>query len=421
MSTFTSPFTGTVIEPTDVSYYALTFSTNTQLYWPAVVNPTQVPAARIMDCITSVASLSIYLPEGDQGSVGSDILIRNKGSVSFTVVDSTGLQGVTVAAGVSKYFYLSDNSTVAGTWQNVTFGTGTSSADATSLQGAGLTTLVGKLAVTANVVSVSTAPTLSDASRAVSYVWTSGSGSIALPSLSGLSDGWWIGFRNGGTGTITFTMPSGATINGLSTLSINPNNSGFIYYQKSSSSFFTLGYAAEANTTLSSATYDVDSISGSTFSLIANAPNIQNYVALSGTRTTNLTVTLPNITQMYALINATTSSAYSISFVLSGTSASITLAAGSVAVVVASGNSLYVISQTTTNIFYGPAGSASVPTFSFLGTGNSVNGMYLAGTNILGFSANSLNMLTLDASNTSSLQVKTPAAFTASLISGGTF
>jgi len=421
MSTFTSPFTGTVIEPTDVSYYALTFSTNTQLYWPAVVNPTQVPAARIMDCSASTTGLTITLPDSTQGSLGSDILIRNLGANTFTVVDFDGGGSTSIAAGVSQYFYLVNNTATEPEWNNLTLGTGTSSASASMLQGAGLTTLVGKLAVTANVVTISTAPTLSDASRAVSYVWTAGSGTINLPAVSGLSDGWWIGFRNGGTGTLVLTPPSGSTINALSTLSINPNNSGFIYYQKSSGNFFTLGYAAETNATLSSATYDVDSISGSSFSLVANAPNIQNYVALSGVRTTNLTVTLPNITQMYALINATTSSAYSISFVLSGTSASITLAAGSVAVVVASGNALYVISQTTTNIFYGPAGSASVPTFSFLGSGNNVNGMYLAGTNILGFSANSLNMLSLDASNTSSLQVKTLAAFTAALISGGTF
>ena len=56
-------FAGDVIQPTDVSYYALSFSTDTQLYWPAVVNPTQVPAARIMDCVASLGNLSIVLPD----------------------------------------------------------------------------------------------------------------------------------------------------------------------------------------------------------------------------------------------------------------------------------------------------------------------------------------------------------------------
>jgi hypothetical protein len=419
MSTFTSPFTGSIIDPTDVSYYALNFSTNTNLYWPAVVNPTQVPAARIMDCVTSVASLNIILPEADQGTVGADILIRNKGSVTFYVVDYTSGASVSVAAGTSKYFYLSDNTTPAGVWQNVTFGTGTSSADAASLQGAGLTTLVGKLAVTANVVAVSTAPTLSDASRGASYVWTSGAGTFTLPNVTTLTDGWWIGFRNGGTGTLNITPTSPALINGVSSISINPNNSGFIYFQKSTGNFFTLGFAAEVNPTLSAATYDVDSIVGSTLSLVAYAPNIQNYVALSGTRTTNLNVTLPAITQLYALINATTSSAYSITYTISGTSSSVTLSAGQVAVVVASGSSLYIISQTTTNIFYAINGSATVPSYSF--TNDTTSGMYLVGSHILGLTANGVRMINIDNSNTSSPQISTPATFNAGLISGGTF
>ena len=138
ITTFTSPFTGTVVEPTDVSYYALNFSESTQLYWPAIVNPTQVPAARIMDCTPATTLLQVILPQGNQGSVGADILIRNKGSVPFSVVDFSGDASITINPGISKYFYLSDNTTIDGVWQNVTFGAGTSSADASTLAGYGL-------------------------------------------------------------------------------------------------------------------------------------------------------------------------------------------------------------------------------------------------------------------------------------------
>ena len=88
--TFTSPFTGNVIQPTDVSYYALSFSANTQLYWPAVVNPTQIPSARIMDCVASANSLVVLLPDATQGSVGEDILIRNLGIHDYVVKDAAG-------------------------------------------------------------------------------------------------------------------------------------------------------------------------------------------------------------------------------------------------------------------------------------------------------------------------------------------
>jgi len=418
-NTFTSPFTGTVVEPTDVSYYALTFTANTQLYWPAVVNPTQVPAARIMDCSTSTSGLEILLPQGNQGAVGSDILIRNIGSVAFTVTDSTGNASVTVAAGVSKYFYLSDNSTVAGTWQNVTFGTGTSAADAATLQGAGLTTLFGKLAVTSNVIEVSSSPSITDASRGGSFVWTSGSGTFTLPSSASLSNGWWIGFRNGGTGTLNIVPQSPSTLNGNVSIAVNPRDSGFIYYEAATGNFFTFGFAAEVNPTFTSGTYDVDSIVGNSLSLVSFAPNIQNYEALSGTRTTNLTVTLPAITQLYGFINDTSSGSYNIIFQISGGVNTVSLPAGQVAVVVANGPLLYVISQTTTNIFYGVNGSASVPTFSFLN--DTTTGMYLVGTSILGLTANSIEMLNIDNSNTSSPQITTPATFNAALIPGGTF
>jgi len=169
-TTFTSPFTGTVVEPTDVSYYSLQFSTNTQLYWPAVVNPTQVPAARIIDCTPSTSGLTVALPQANQGSVGTDILFRNFGGNSFVVSDFTGASNVTIAPGASLYFYLSDNTTPAGVWHNVTFGAGTSSADAATLAGYGLTTVsvsgVAKLAVTGTPTQITSAPTINDASRA---------------------------------------------------------------------------------------------------------------------------------------------------------------------------------------------------------------------------------------------------------------
>jgi hypothetical protein len=89
MPTYTSPFTGDVIQQTDVSYYALDFDTDVDLYWPLVINPTQVPAARIMDCTPDGVDLNITLPNAQQGSVGIDILFRNFGAVTFFVMTLT--------------------------------------------------------------------------------------------------------------------------------------------------------------------------------------------------------------------------------------------------------------------------------------------------------------------------------------------
>ena len=419
--TYVSPFTGTVVTPTDVSYYSFTFAVPTYLYWPSVVNSTQTPAARIIDCSTSIENLFLYLPQANQGTVGSDNLIRNTGSVPFSVVDFTGAESVIVNPGIAVYFYLTDNSTEGGVWQNVTFGAGTSNADAASLQGAGLTTILGKLAVTSNIVSFSTTPTtLTDNGRAVSYVWTGGAGTITLPDPATVSSGWWVGFRNAGTGVLTIQAPTPATINGKTLLAINPNNSGFIYVDNINGLFYTFGYAAEINPTFTSATYDVDSIPGSSLSLVANAPTIQSYVALSGTRTTNLTVTLPPITQQYCLLNQTGAGGYDIIFTIAGTFASFVLPANHAAVVISSGPNLVVISDVAVASFFAANGSASAPPFSFSLDPHS--GMFLHDTSVLALSANSVEMLTIDNSNTAAPVILTPAAFTAlGGISGGTF
>jgi len=420
MPIFTSPFTGTVVQPTDVSYYALSFSANVQLYWPAVVNPDQVPAARIIDATPSVASLIIKLPEANQGTTGADILIRNFGAVAFTVQDFAGTGSVSIAAGVSKYFYLSSNTTSAGVWQNVTFGTGTSSADAASLAGLGLVALSGQLNTTQNIIEVSSPPTVTDASRASTFIWTAGNNTINLPTAASLTAGWFIAFRNTGTGTLTFAPQGASLINGGATLGVNPAESGFILFQQSTNNFFTVGLAAPSNVTFTSASYDVDSILVNTFSLVSYAPIIQTYVALSGTRAATLAVTLPATTQLYVLVNDTGQAGYNITFQVSGSlQTPISLANGAVALVLSDGNFLYVISQTTTNIFLAINGTAAAPSHSFINNTNT--GMYLVGTNVLGLSANSTNMLTIDNTNTLSPQISTPAAFNAGSISGGTF
>jgi len=421
MPTYVSPFTGDVVQQTDVTYYALAFSTNQTLHWPATVNPPEVPAARIMDCTPSTSGMSIALPPGGQGSVGTDILFRNLGSVSFTVVDFSGDSSVTVAAGVSKYFYLSDNSTEDGTWQNVTFGTGTSSADAASLQGAGLTTLSGKLAVTQTPVTITSTPTITDADRAETFVWTGGNGTFTLPAISGLSAGWWIGFRNNGTGALTIIGDSTSQINNQPNITVNPGESGILMYQSTTGNYFTVGLSTPSNVTFTSATYDVDSVSGSTFSLVSYAPIIQTYVALSGTRTTDLNVLLPATTQLYILVNDTGAVTYNVTFQISGSSQTpIPLSPGSVATVLSDGNFLYVLSQNTTSFYYAADGSAAVPSFSFIN--DTSTGMYLDDTSVLGLTANGSNIMLLDGSTPGSEIITTPGEFRAlDGIKGGTF
>lgn len=423
---YTSPFTGTVVTPTDVSYLALPFSSNQELFWPSTVNGSQVVAARIIDCVASAGGLSIALPAADQGTLGSDILFRNLGAFEFTVTDNDGGNSFTIPAGISKYVYLTDNSSSAGVWANVTFAAGTSYADAASLAGAGLTTTNdGKLATTQNIVNITSTPTVNNSSRAATFVWgnVAGPGTFDLPNVSGLTSGWFVGLRNNGTGQLVVNPVSPSLINGQSSIIFNPGDSGFIFFDITTSNFYTVGLTAPSNATFTAATYDVDAIVGDSFSLTSFAPIIQTYVSLSNTRTTTLDVTLPAITQIYILVNNTNPIApniYNITFQNDGsTQPPLVIAPGEVFTVLSDGTNLYPLTVGSAGTFYASNGSAAAPSFSF--NNDTTTGMYLVGTGVLGFSANGVQMVQVDNSDTFNPIVSVNARFQANLIDGGQF
>jgi len=419
--TYTSPFTGTVVTPTDVSYEALNFSSNTTLYWPTTVNSSQTVAARIIDCAASAAGLSIALPDATQGTLGTDILFRNLGAYSFTITNNTGGASVTVPAGIAKYYYLSDNTTQAGVWQNLTFAAGTSMADAATLAGMGLTTYNGKLAAAQNVIDITNVPTIGQDDSGSTYNWRGGSATIVLPNVEDINDGWYIGFRNGGTGTLSFsTATSPQTINGSQTIATNPSDSGFIMYDPTSVGFITVGWAPPSVVTFNSATYDVDTIVGNTLNLTSYAPIIQTYIAQSGTRTQTLAVTLPAITQLYILVNNTNQIGYNITFKCQGSTASpLVLTAGSVLTVLSDGTNLYSLVTATTGIYYVSNGTSGVPSYSF--SNDVTTGLYLRDSGRLGITAGGVELIDVNNNNPGTPTVTINAALNATIISGGTF
>lgn len=421
-NTYTSPFTGDIVQPTDVSYQELNLTADVQLAWPSYVPPNSgyVPLSRIIDVTQDAAGYVINLPPANQGALGTDVLIRNKGSDLIYVNNFDNVESASIAAGEARYFYLTDNTTEGGYWENFTYGTGTSSADAASLAGNGLKSLLGKLVTSNNIVQISAAPTLSETSRALAYVWTGGADTINLPTATNISSGWYIMFRNNGTGTITVQPQGLSLINDVSTVQFNPGDSGIIIFDSNTNNFFTVGLSPADHTTFSSATYDVDSIVGPTLDLAGYAPTIQTYVALSGTRSTDLEVDLPAVTELYVFVNNTNQSVYSVSFKIAGSSqTAIPVSSGSTALVLSDGNILYLLSASNSTSFQAVNGSASAPSYSFISDTNT--GMYLASSNQLGLAANGTNMLLLNNSNPSDPQVSTTATFNAALIGGGTF
>ena len=421
---YVSPFTGTVVTQTQVSYGDIALSSNQPSYWPSSTPAGSITLARILDVTPSVASLTLTLPQANQGTTGADSLIRNFGAVDFTVYSFDNAQSFVIEPGQAWYFYLVDNTTEGGSWNSVQFGTGTSNADAAALAGNGLQTVSGLLWTAQNVVDITTAPTLSQASSSFVYNWTSGNGTINLPSAGNLEDGWYIGFRNSGTGGLTFTPQGSSTVNNSASLVTNPGDSGYLVFKKSSGDFYTLGLAAPNQSIFTSSVYDVDSIgpsapNGPTLDLTSYAPIIQSYVALSGTRTVALEVVLPPITQLYTITNNTSYTFFDIAFnVDGGTGPDVLVPSGGIATIITDGTNIDLITQSVVSgNFLANDGTAAPPTYSFSTDTNT--GLYLNNPNVLGIVANGSNMILVD--NSTSPVVTVTGQLKADSIQGGTF
>jgi hypothetical protein len=182
---FNSPFTGNVVQPTDVSYRRIILTTDLQLEWPINGTSTDDAAARIMEVSTASSANELWMPPANQASVGQDALIRNVGAVAVTVKDYTGANTiVTIAAGEAQYIYIVTNATTAGTWGIIAFGIGSSGADAATLAGYGLIAIGQTLNQSQPVTNFSSNYTavFSDLSNA--YVWTGGAGTLTLSSAT---------------------------------------------------------------------------------------------------------------------------------------------------------------------------------------------------------------------------------------------
>ena len=298
---YNSPFTGNVIQPTDVSYRAITLSANTQLEWPINGNATDDYAARIMNVTATAGSLNLYMPPADQASVGQDALIRNVGATTFTVKDYAGTNPiVTVAAGEAKYIYLTSNPNNQGTWGLIDFGVGSSSVDAATLAGYGLTAITTTLNQSHPVTTFGSSTTATSAYRAQAYVWTGGAGTLTLDTTANLGNNWFVLLRNGGTGALTVSPSGGTLINGSASIVMQPADSAMIVC--SGTAFYTVGLGKSTLFNFTQLTKDV--AAGGTFTLTSSEASnvIQKY---TGTLAGNATIIVPPTVQVYYIINET--------------------------------------------------------------------------------------------------------------------
>jgi hypothetical protein len=297
---YNSPFTGNVVQPTDVSYRAITLAANTQLEWPINGNATDDYAARIMEVTASSAGLSLYMPPANQASVGQDAMIRNVGATTFTVKDYAGANTiVSIPAGEARYIYITANPTVTGTWGIIAFGIGSSGADAATLAGYGLLAIGQTLNQSQPVTTFGSNYTAVATDRSNTYVWTGGAGTLTLSGASTLADNWFMFLRNGGTGALTVACSGGDVINGSASIILQPSDSCIIVC--SGAAFYTVGLGKSTQFNFTQLT---KAVTGGTVTLTAaEASNV--ILKFTGTLSSNATIIVPQTVQVYYVQNAT--------------------------------------------------------------------------------------------------------------------
>jgi len=299
---YNSPFTGNVVQPTDVSYRAFTISADTQLEWPINGNATDDYSARIMEVTASAGSLELWMPPANQTSVGNDALIRNVGSNTFVVKDYAGANTIiSIAAGEAKYIYITDNPDEEGTWGIIAFGVGTSNADAATLAGYGLMASGVTLNQASAVTTFSTNRSATTSDRAELLVWTGGAGTLTLDLAATLGNNWFTQVRNAGTGLLTVACSGGDVFNGSSSVTLQPSDSCFIAC--SGTAFYSVGLGKNTQFNFSQL---VKTVSSGTYTLTASEASnvIQKYVSV-GDLSGNVTIIVPPTIQVYYIQNAT--------------------------------------------------------------------------------------------------------------------
>jgi hypothetical protein len=352
MTTYVNPFTGQTVSPSQVAYESLSISTNTTLQWP-VNGTTSSVASNIIEVTATVGSLNLIMPSAQQVSVGQALIISNVGAITFYVVNNANGAITTVPAGIIKYIYVTSNSTDAGTWSAVTFGAGTSTADAASLAGYGVLAIGSTLNQSYPITTYFSNTTLTDTARSQFIVYGGGAGTITLPSASTVGNNWFCMIRNNGTGILNITPVGTNTIDNNASAQLQLTESFVLV--SNGTNWNTFGYGQSIQFAFTQLALNVTG--GTTTLTSSQASNvIQEY---AGVLTSNQIIILPSTVQLYTITNNTTGS-YTLLFK--------TVAVGGATVTVNQGDSLVVICDGT-NVYNAASGSASNITSLTLGNG----------------------------------------------------
>lgn len=222
MSSYCNMFGGGVINNSNSSYIALTVNGNITLSWVTDFQNINTVVYNIMD-ITASGVYNITMPDATKTSVGQTVLFTNVGGVnSFSVLDNSGSNIFTLAAGNARYLYLTSNATPAGTWRSVPFAAG-----GPSVTSVGATSSTANITITGSPITSSGSFTFNIANdlaalagfaAGTGVACRTGSNTWSLRTLTGTANQIAITNEAGVSGDPTVALAS--TITGITSLTV---------------------------------------------------------------------------------------------------------------------------------------------------------------------------------------------------------
>jgi len=334
VTTYTNTFGGTNIYPSDVSYRYVSLTIDQVLDWPLESAPSTDVVAKIMDVNATASSLVITMPDATEAGTGETVLFNNVGANTFTVKTATGTVICAPQSGTTFQIYLTNNSTVSGTWRSFQYGASASATDAASLAGLGIKAIATTLNQSMPVTSFSTNYTTGTSDRAKVLVWTGGAGTLSFDGAPVLGSDWFVNVRNSGTGDLTLDPSSSELINSASTLTLSPGDSAIVV--TNGVQFWTIGFGQSAVYAFSVLSID---ISGSGDYTLSVAELNKTAYIFTGTLTGNRNIVVPTTAQQYWVSNQTSGS-YTLGVKTAAQSPAVTVASGARAILYCDGTNV---------------------------------------------------------------------------------
>ncbi len=299
--TYVTSVGGDPINPNPFNYSQIALTASQTLIWPSNGQSSLYVGTNWIDITANNTGYVITCPPANEAGTGTEIVFNNYGSNTITIHDANGGTITTVATGLTKRIWITDNSTSAGTWRVANIGSGTTSADASALAGYGLKAITTTLNANSPVFAISNSVPIGVTNRAQSGIWTGGTDTATFTAAATLTDGWWVYIKNLGTGTLTLNPNGSELIDGATTLDLGPLDSCIVL--TNGAYFYTVGLSRTITSTDSRL---VLSVAGNTNVTLTSTQYANNIMDFTGVLTGNINIIFPNTVKNYFITNSTT-------------------------------------------------------------------------------------------------------------------